>query len=70
MRGLRRDMQKKISRLKSPRGSTSSSPGPAGVSADKAGATLTAPLQPSASSYESIPSSAPLGESPPFVRYA
>ncbi|XP_069993827.1 uncharacterized protein [Penaeus vannamei] len=62
MRGLRRDMQKKISRLKSPRGSTSSSPGPAGVSADKAGATLTAPLQPSASSYESIPSSAPLGK--------
>ncbi|XP_042880886.1 SAM domain-containing protein SAMSN-1-like, partial [Penaeus japonicus] len=60
MRGLRRDMQKKISRLKSPRGSTSSSPGPAGAAADKAGATLSAPMQPSASSYESIPSSAPL----------
>ncbi|XP_069949499.1 uncharacterized protein [Cherax quadricarinatus] len=61
MRGLRRDMQKKISRLKSPRGSTSSSPGPVG-SADKAGTSLAAPAnqQPAASSYESIPTSAPL----------
>ncbi|KAG7160781.1 SAM and SH3 domain-containing protein 3-like [Homarus americanus] len=61
MRGLRRDMQKKISRLKSPRGSTSSSPGPV-ANIDKAGASLIAPAhqQPTASSYESIPTSAPL----------
>lgn len=65
MRGLRRDMQKKISRLKSPRGSTSSSPGP--LPGDKAGSGGL-PLsghpqqqqQPAASSFESLPSSAPV----------
>ncbi|CAL4064903.1 unnamed protein product [Meganyctiphanes norvegica] len=53
MRGLRRDMQKKISRLKSPRGSTSNSPGPVGV--DKC--SLSAPHHHQPSSYESLPSS-------------
>ncbi|XP_069168436.1 uncharacterized protein [Procambarus clarkii] len=66
MRGLRRDMQKKISRLKSPRGSTCSSPGPAG-SGEKPGASLTAPAHhhPAAASYESIPSSVPLATPAP-----
>lgn len=61
MRGLRRDMQKKISRLKSPRGSTSSSPGPLN-SSDKSGSGLPLPShqQPAASSYESLPASAPV----------
>lgn len=54
MRGLRRDMQKKISRLKSPRGSTSNSPGPVG--GDKSGS-LSAPQHHQPSSYESLPSS-------------
>lgn len=60
MRGLRRDMQKKISRLKSPRGSTSSSPGPLGAM-DQPRASLSTPAasHPAAASCESIPSSAP-----------
>ncbi|KAK3866614.1 hypothetical protein Pcinc_027864 [Petrolisthes cinctipes] len=67
MRGLRRDMQKKISRLKSPRGSTSSSPGSLPVDISKplpphgsSATSLPAPPRPhptSAASYESLPSS-------------
>jgi len=57
MRGLRRDMQKKISRLKSPRGSTSNSPGPLGVEKPPGGS-LSAPHHHQPSSYESLPSSA------------
>ncbi|XP_068228607.1 uncharacterized protein [Palaemon carinicauda] len=63
MRGLRRDMQKKISRLKSPRGSTSSSPGPLpGDKAGPAGLPLSGhpQQQPATSSFESLPSSAPV----------
>merc|ERR1712106_206506 len=50
MRGLRRDMQKKISRLKSPRGSTSNSPGPLGVEKSPGGS-LSAPHHHPPSSY-------------------
>ncbi|XP_063886899.1 uncharacterized protein LOC135114768 [Scylla paramamosain] len=65
MRGLRRDMQKKISRLKSPRGSTSSSPGPLGAM-DQPRASLSAPAapHPAVASCESIPSSAPPAAAP------
>ncbi|KAK7069554.1 regulation of protein autoubiquitination, partial [Halocaridina rubra] len=61
MRGLRRDMQKKISRLKSPKGSTSSSPGPLNPN-EKGGNGLSMPpnQQPSASSFESLATSAPV----------
>ncbi|KAG0722009.1 SAM and SH3 domain-containing protein 1 [Chionoecetes opilio] len=60
MRGLRRDMQKKISRLKSPRGSTSSSPGPLGpLERPNALAAPGTSPHPVAASCDSIPSSVP-----------
>ncbi|XP_076056359.1 uncharacterized protein LOC143034309 [Oratosquilla oratoria] len=65
MRGLRRDMQKKISRLKSPRGSTSSSPGHMAVGGglpSTGGDEKGTPPHLSTSPVDALPSTGPLGQ--------